>query len=219
MESDEKRRLKSMWQYENDAFSRGFSVIAGMDEAGRGPLAGPVVAAAAILPRGFMLENCNDSKQLSAKLRQELYEEIMGNPEIETGIGVVPHDKIDEINILRATILAMTFAVRDLKKQPDFVLIDALFIPDLGIENRGVIRGDSRSITIAAASIVAKQTRDNLMLEYDRQYPQYGFAKHKGYGTKYHQEMLKIHGPSPIHRKTFLPAREQCEELDLWQTD
>ena len=219
MESDEKRRLKSMWQYENDAFSRGFSVIAGMDEAGRGPLAGPVVAAAAILPRGFMLENCNDSKQLSAKLRQELYEEIMGNPEIEIGIGVVPHDKIDEINILRATIHAMTFAVRDLKKQPDFVLIDALFIPDLGIENRGVIRGDSRSITIAAASIVAKQTRDNLMLEYDRQYPQYGFAKHKGYGTKYHQEMLKIHGPSPIHRKTFLPAREQCEELDLWQTD
>lgn len=219
MESDEKRRLKSMWQYENDAFSRGFSVIAGMDEAGRGPLAGPVVAAAAILPRGFMLENCNDSKQLSAKLRQELYEEIMGNHEIETGIGVVPHDKIDEINILRATILAMTLAVRDLKKQPDFVLIDALFIPDLGIENRGVIRGDSRSITIAAASIVAKQTRDNLMLEHDRQYPQYGFAKHKGYGTKYHQEMLKIHGPSPIHRKTFLPAREQCEELDLWRTD
>jgi len=219
MEIDEKRRLKRMWQYENDAFSRGFSVIAGMDEAGRGPLAGPVVAAAAILPKGLMLENCNDSKQLSAKLRQELYEEIMRNPEIETGIGVVPHDKIDEINILRATILAMTLAVRDLKKRPDFVLIDALFIPDLGIENRGVIKGDSRSISIAAASIVAKQTRDNRMLEYDRQYPRYGFAKHKGYGTKHHREMLKIHGPSPIHRKTFLPAREQCEELDLWRTD
>jgi len=219
MEKEEKKRLKSMWEYENNALSRGFSIIAGVDEAGRGPLAGPVVAAAAILPRNLMLEKCNDSNQLSPTLRRKLYDEIMGHPDIEVGIGTVSHEQIDQMNILRATIRAMTLAVTDLKKRPDFVLIDALFILDLGIENRGVIKGDSRSLSIAAASIVAKQTRDNLMVEYDKEYPQYGFAKHKGYGTLLHRNMLLKHGPCPIHRKTFLPVRDQCEELELWQTD
>ncbi len=207
-----------MWEYENDALSRGFSTIAGVDEAGRGPLAGPVVAAAVILPPGLLIENCNDSKKLSARSRSSLYEEIINHPDIKVGTGMASEEEIDAMNILRATIHAMTLAINNLDTRPDLVLIDGLLIPDLDIENRRVIRGDSKSISIAAASIVAKQTRDRIMLEYDKEYALYGFAKHKGYGTRHHFEMLEKHGPSPIHRKTFLPVRKHYEELNLWQT-
>lgn len=218
MDKREKRRLKQMWKYENDALSRGFSLIAGVDEAGRGPLAGPVVAAAVVLPPGLMLENCDDSKRLCPELRSLIYDKIIGNPDIATGTGIVSPEEIDRMNILRATIRAMTLAVMELKTRPDYVLVDGLSIPALGIENRQVIKGDSKSLSIAAASIVAKQTRDSIMKEYDKAYGEYGFAKHKGYGTSEHLESLRKHGPSPIHRKTFLPVRRQYEELDLWQT-
>lgn len=218
MDNQEKRRLNKMWEYENDAFLRGHKRIAGVDEAGRGPLAGPVVAAAVILPDGYLLEKCNDSKKLSPELRQELFVKLTGNSEIEIGVGIITHEEIDRMNILRAALLAMTIAVRNLKIPPDYVLVDGNSLPSFGIESRCIVKGDSRSISIAAASIVAKQTRDAMMNEYDKQYANYGFAKHKGYGTQFHLDMLTKYGPSPIHRKTFLPLRKHYEENDLWQT-
>ena len=219
MDEKEKRRLNRMWEYENDAFSRGYKKIAGVDEAGRGPLAGPVVAASVILPQGFLIEHCNDSKKLSAELRQKLFNEINSNPQIEIGVGIVSSQDIDSMNILRASLLAMTLAIKNMKCQPDYILVDGDYLPSIEIEGRSIVKGDSKCISIAAASIVAKQTRDKIMEHYDKVYNQYGFAKHKGYGTSYHLDMLMRHGPSPIHRKTFLPVRKIYEESELWQTD
>lgn len=180
-----------------------YNVIAGIDEAGRGPLAGPVVAAAVILPKNRPILYLNDSKQLSAKKREELYDVIMKEA-VSVGVGMAGEQKIDEINILQATYEAMREAVSKLDPQPDITLNDAVTIPDLTMRQVPIIQGDAKSASIAAASIIAKVTRDRLMLEYDRQYPEYGFASHKGYGSQSHMEAIKKYGPCPIHRKTFI---------------
>ena len=205
-----------MLEFENDAFSRAYSIVAGVDEAGRGPLAGPVVASAVVLPSGCLIEHCDDSKKLTPQLRDDIFQRITSDSSIDYGIGIASHEDIDRINILRATMKAMTDAVMALKTKPDYVLIDGLSIPGLGIDNREIIKGDSKSLSIAAASIVAKVTRDRIMEEYDVEYPGYGFAKHKGYGTKDHQESLRKLGPCPIHRTTFITPKAKQEELRLW---
>ena len=180
-----------------------YSYICGIDEVGRGPLAGPVVAGAVILPKEEEILYLNDSKQLSEKKREELYDIIMDKA-VGVGIGVVPPARIDEINILQATYEAMRIAISKLPVKPDLLLNDALTIPQVDIKQIGIIKGDARSISIAAASIVAKVTRDRMMVEYDKLYPEYYFASNKGYGSKAHVEVLKQIGPCAIHRSSFL---------------
>ncbi len=180
-----------------------YAFICGIDEVGRGPLAGPVVAGAVILPKDCKLLYLNDSKKLSEKKREELYEQIMGTA-LATGIGYRSPGRIDEINILQATYEAMREAVSQLEPQPDLLLNDAVTIPGIYIKQVPIIKGDAKSVSIAAASILAKVTRDRLMARYDRIYPQYGFASHKGYGSAQHIEAIKKYGPTPIHRKSFI---------------
>lgn len=192
-----------LWLYETEAFDAGIRLICGVDEAGRGPLAGPVCAAAVILPPGLEIPGLNDSKKLTDKKRRELYD-IMIEQAVSYGIAFASEQEIDEINILQATFLAMERAIQKLSPQPELALIDGNRTKDFGLPVRTIVKGDSLSASIAAASILAKVTRDRLMEEYDAQYPQYGFAVHKGYGTKRHYETLREFGPSPIHRKTFL---------------
>lgn len=180
-----------------------YSYICGIDEVGRGPLAGPVVAGAVILPKEEEILYLNDSKQLSEKKREELYDIIMEKA-VGVGIGVVPPARIDEINILQATYEAMRIAISKLPVKPDLLLNDAVTIPQVDIKQVGIIKGDARSISIAAASIVAKVTRDRMMVEYDKLYPEYYFASNKGYGSKAHVEVLKQIGPCAIHRSSFL---------------
>ena len=192
-----------MWQIEQECFDRGFQVICGVDEAGRGPLAGPVCAAAVILPANLEIPGLNDSKKLTDKRRRELFP-IIKEQAIAYGIGLASHEEIDEINILQATYLAMERAIAQLSVKPDMALIDGNRAKDFGIPVRTVVKGDSLSASIAAASILAKVTRDDLMLEAAKAYPQYQFDVHKGYGTKAHYAALTEHGPSPIHRMTFL---------------
>lgn len=199
----EMKRLKNLWEFEKESFNFGFNLVAGLDEAGRGPLAGPVVASAVILPKFLLIEDINDSKKLSEKKRDELYMKIQ-DAAIDIGVGIVDNRIIDEINILNATKLAMKRAVDSLNNKPDFMLIDALEITDIDIRQKSIIKGDSKSISIAAASIIAKVTRDNMVKEYDKKYPQYKFSKHKGYGTKEHYEAIKKYGITPEHRKSFL---------------
>ena len=194
-------RLKEMSVYE-EAYAA-YNNICGIDEAGRGPLAGPVVAGAVILCKDTEILYQNDSKKLSEKKREALYDEIMEKA-VSVGIGIVPPEKIDEINILQATYEAMRMAIGNLKAEPDILLNDAVTIPGIDIRQVPIVKGDAKSISIAAASIIAKVTRDNIMKDYDRAIPGYGFAKHKGYGTKAHIESLKMLGPSPIHRRTFI---------------
>ena len=177
--------------------------ICGIDEAGRGPLAGPVAAAAVILPKDCEILYLNDSKKLSPKRREALYDEILEKA-VAAGIGLVEASRIDEINILQATYEAMRLAVGKLGIVPEVLLNDAVTIPELDLEQVPIIKGDARSVSIAAASILAKVTRDRLMTEYDNMYPQYGFAVHKGYGTAAHIEALKTYGPCPVHRNTFI---------------
>ena len=177
--------------------------ICGIDEAGRGPLAGPVAAAAVILPKDCEILYLNDSKKLSPKRREALYDEILEKA-VAAGIGLVEASRIDEINILQATFEAMRLAVGKLGIVPEVLLNDAVTIPELDLEQVPIIKGDARSVSIAAASILAKVTRDRLMTEYDNMYPQYGFAVHKGYGTAAHIEALKTYGPCPVHRNTFI---------------
>lgn len=196
-----------MWYYETRAKKRGASQIAGIDEAGRGPLAGPVVAAAVMLDPKDPIIGLNDSKQLSEKVRERLFGEIQSRA-IAVGVGIVGPEQIDRINILQATIQAMTHAVEGLPAagehiQPDYLLIDALTLKGLPIPQDGIIKGDARSASIAAASIVAKVTRDRLMVHYDGLFPGYGFAGHKGYPTRAHKEALRQLGPCEIHRRTF----------------
>ncbi|MBQ3904267.1 MAG: ribonuclease HII [Eubacterium sp.] len=188
--------------YENSARSRGFSLICGVDEAGRGPLAGPVFAAAVVLPEGKIIEGVNDSKKLSDKKREELYDKIIAEA-YDFSIASASEKEIDELNILNATYLAMRRAVEGLKKV-DYALIDGNRMPPLPVEEETVIKGDAKSASIAAASILAKVTRDRVMLEMANVYPEYQFEKHKGYGTKLHYEMLDKYGPCKIHRQTFL---------------
>lgn len=192
--------------YQLSAYERQYaeySYICGVDEAGRGPLAGPVAAGAAILPKDCEILYINDSKQLSEKKREELYE-IIVQKALAWGVGMVSPRRIDEINILQATYEAMQKAINNLAIKPDILLNDAVIIPDVPVKQVPIIKGDTKSISIAAASILAKVTRDRLMREYDKQFPGYGFAVHKGYGTKAHIEALVRLGPCQIHRKTFI---------------
>lgn len=191
------------YQFENAARSEGFSTVCGIDEAGRGPLAGPVFAAAVILPENCSIEGINDSKKLTPKKREVLFDEIRAGA-LSYGIGFATEKEIDSINILQATFLAMKRAFDAMNIRPDLALVDGNRMPNLGVETRTIVRGDALSASIAAASILAKVSRDRLLCEIDRIYPQYGFAKHKGYGTAYHVEMLQKYGPCPVHRKTFL---------------
>ncbi|MBT7422667.1 MAG: ribonuclease HII [Candidatus Marinimicrobia bacterium] len=188
------------------------NIIAGVDEAGRGPLAGPVVAAAVILPKNHSIEGLIDSKKLTAKKREKLYKEITNI--CDYGIGIVSHRTIDKINVLQATFKAMRVAILNLKQKPDNTLIDGYGLPDQVIKNEGVIGGDNLIECISAASIIAKVTRDELMLKIDDIFPEYGFAKHKGYGTKAHMENLNIYKACPIHRKTFSPVKKNIPKME-----
>ena len=191
------------YSYELNALQNGFTAVCGVDEAGRGPLAGPVYAAAVILPQGLVIEGLNDSKKLSEKKRELLYDEITKNA-VVWSVAYATEKEIDEYNILQATFLAMKRAVESLEPGADYALIDGNRMPPLDIPGETVIKGDSLSMSIAAASILAKVTRDRLMVDIDKMYPQYQFSKHKGYGTKLHYEMLAEHGVSPVHRRSFL---------------
>lgn len=193
----------NMWEIEDSFFQDGIKLICGVDEAGRGPLAGPVCAAAVILPANLEIEGLNDSKKLSDKKRRELYPIIMEQA-IAYGIGFADHLEIDQVNILQATYLAMERAIHALSVKPELALIDGNRAKDFGIPVKTVVHGDSLSASIAAASVLAKVTRDDLMLKMAEEYPQYGFDIHKGYGTKAHYEALASYGPCPIHRMTFL---------------
>lgn len=193
----------NMWEIEDSFYAQGVKIICGVDEAGRGPLAGPVCAAAVILPEHLEIHGLTDSKKLTDKKRRELFP-IIKEQAIAYGIGLASEKEIDEINILQATFLAMQRALDQLSVKPDLALIDGNREKDFGVPVKTVVKGDSLSANIAAASILAKVTRDDLMLELAEQYPEYGFDIHKGYGTKAHYAALREHGPSPIHRMTFL---------------
>jgi len=207
-----------MLKFERDACKKGFRCIAGVDEAGRGCLAGPVVASAVVLPQETVfsqnlpfLSEINDSKKLSAKKRDSLYRQMISCDDIQIGIGVVPEGVIDRINIHQASFLAMRKALGNLPEIPELILVDGVFsIPEVTVSQIAIIGGDGVSVSIAAASIVAKVVRDSIMLEYDKKYPQYGFKEHKGYGTRVHNEQLKIYGPSQIHRRSYEPVRKLC---------
>lgn len=192
-----------MWEYENNCFAQGYSMVCGVDEAGRGPLAGPVCAAAVILPPNLEIPGLNDSKKLSDKKRRELYP-VIQEKALAYGIAFADQSEIDSINILQATYLAMERAMAQLTVKPDIALIDGNRAKDFGLPVQTVVHGDSLSASIAAASVLAKVTRDDLMLEMAQKYPGYGFEIHKGYGTKAHYAALEELGPCPIHRMTFL---------------
>lgn len=197
----ERARTEALKKYEKEYASAAY--ICGIDEVGRGPLAGPVVAGAVILPKDCDILYINDSKKLSAAKREELYEQIMERA-VAVGIGMVSPERIDEINILQATYEAMREAINKLEVTPDILLNDAVTIPQVAIRQVPIIKGDAKSISIAAASIVAKVTRDRMMIAYDPVFPEYGFASNKGYGSAEHIEALKKYGPSPIHRASFI---------------
>jgi ribonuclease HII len=201
---------RDLMLHEALARRQGYRHIAGIDEAGRGPLAGPVVAAAVILPAGFSLEGLDDSKKLSPSRRDSLFDEITGSA-LAIGVGLADHELIDRINILQATLAAMRQAVEKLQTAPDFLLIDGISQIHLNIPQKTIKRGDSLSASIAAASIIAKVTRDRLMSLYDTQYPGYGFAGHKGYGSASHLAAIAELGPSPIHRLSFRGVREHVK--------
>lgn len=200
---NEIERLTEMRKFEDALHAHGFSFIAGVDEAGRGPLAGDVFAAAVILPKTYLPEGLNDSKKLSEKKRERLYDDIYANA-ISISVGRATSEEIDEINILQATYLAMKRAVLGLTVKPEYVLIDGNPVSDMPFNHASIVKGDSLSLSIAAASIIAKVSRDRYMKEMDSIYPGYGFSVHKGYGTKGHKEAIWENGPCPIHRRTFL---------------
>ena len=196
-----------MWQFEHEAKAHGYKIIAGVDEAGRGPLAGPVVSAAVILPHNFSCEGIDDSKKLTEKKRNALFP-LIKEQAICVATGISSHDEIDQINILQASLLSMKRAVKNLLNPPDFLLIDGKFTIDMNIDQAALIKGDSKSISIAAASIIAKVTRDAMMKQLDKTYPQYNFIQHKGYPTKAHKKAILEHGPCPVHRRTFKGVKE-----------
>lgn len=198
----ERLRIYNLYNYENRLKLEGYSLIAGIDEAGRGSLSGPVVAAAVILPCRLFIPYIKDSKKLSSQKRTELYCSIL-NKAKDVGIGVVEAKIIDRINIAQASFLAMKEAILDLKEVPDYLLVDGFKIPQLNISQIPLIKGEDKSISIAAASIIAKAYRDNIMIQYDQKYPQYLFKKNKGYGTEEHLKALLKYGPSEIHRKSY----------------
>ena len=195
-------------ELEQEAIAEGFSVIVGVDEAGRGPLAGPVSAAAVILPANYSHPLLDDSKKLSEKKRESIYADIMADERIRWGHAFAEVEEIDEINILKATHAAMARAVEQLEAVSPFCLIDGLAVPNFPFESKGVVKGDGKSLSIAAASIIAKVKRDHVMVAYGVEFPEYGFEKHKGYGTKAHLAALEAHGPTRIHRKSFAPVAQ-----------
>ncbi len=204
MKEKEEARLTQLKEIEKEFFDKGVKCIAGIDEAGRGPLAGPVVVASVILPEDSMIEGVNDSKKVSENKREKLYE-IITNEAISYGVGIIYPEEIDEINILQATKKGLTMAIKQMEQKPNIIMVDALTgIDTLGIPYKSIIKGDAKCYSIAAASIVAKVTRDRIMREWDKVYPEYGFAAHKGYGTAKHIEALKEYGPCPIHRRSFI---------------
>ena len=198
-----------MKEYENELYQKGIELVAGVDEVGRGPLVGPVVCACVILPKDYFNEEINDSKKISEKKREKLYDTIMKDA-ISVGVGISSEKVIDEINILEATKLAMKEAIKNSKTKPEHVLIDAVKL-DIDIPSTSIIKGDAKSQSIAAASIIAKVTRDRMMDELDEKYPQYLFKKNKGYGTKAHIEAIRQYGIIPEHRKTFAPCSEYVD--------
>ena len=198
---------QDLWLFESKAIEKGFSHIAGIDEAGRGPLAGPVVSAAVLLPLSFHDPDIIDSKKLSPKKRSYLYEKLYDQA-VSIGIGIVDNIEIERINILNASLLSMAISVKNLNPQPDFLLIDGKFKIPMDLPQEPVIRGDALSISIAAASIIAKVSRDRLMERYDQDYPQFGFSRHKGYPTKAHKKAIRTFGCCPIHRRTFKGVKE-----------
>lgn len=208
-------RLNEMSLYEKQLLAQGYQKIAGIDEAGRGPLAGPVVAAACILPQGLLFENLNDSKQLSEEEREVLFHSITSCTGLLYGLGIVDVETIDRINILRATHLAMQRAVASLSQKPDYLLIDGNQLPFFEIPSAGIVKGDAKSVSIAAASILAKVTRDRMMTELDVQWPNYGFKQHKGYGTEQHTQAIQKWGPCPIHRRSFEPIKSMLSPSPL----
>ena len=200
----------NLYHYENLLYEKGVKYIAGIDEAGRGPLAGPVVAAAVILKKGAKLDLVDDSKKLTEKQREKALEEIKEHA-LAIGIGIASVEEIDRINIYRAAREAMQSAIKQLKIKPEFLLIDAMPM-EIDIPSESIIKGDQKSISIAAASIIAKTTRDQYMIEMDKIFPQYNFKQHKGYGTKEHIELIKKYGYTPIHRKSYEPIKSMIKE-------
>ncbi len=200
----------SVW--EENLYEKGYRRIAGVDEAGRGPLAGPVVAAAVILPHNFLMEDLNDSKKLPPKKRKELFAKLTHHPEIFFGVGIVDAKTIDRVNILQATFLAMQDALHHLPHAPDFVLFDGNQTPTVSVPHKALVRGDALSLSIAAASIVAKETRDAIMDDFHHRWPAYGFNQHRGYPTEKHISILRTLGPCEIYRMTFEPVRI-CGEI------
>jgi ribonuclease HII len=211
--TDEMERLKKLCLIEAQVRSQGFRAIAGVDEAGRGPLAGPVVAAACILPEDLLLEGIDDSKKLLPRERFALFEKIKSLSSIHYGIGIIDALIIDQVNILQATFQAMLLAISALQLKPDFLLVDGNRLPSTDLPALAVVKGDTRCQSIAAASVLAKETRDALMLTYHEQWPQYNFLSHKGYGTKEHLRALEKYGPCPIHRMTFEPLKSRFVTL------
>ena len=207
---DEDERLEGMLAYEKECYARGMELIAGVDEVGRGPLAGPVVAAAVILPKACKIPGLNDSKKIPKSKHKEIYEAVLQNA-IAIGIGIKDNHVIDQVNIYEATKLAMMEAIGQLEPQPQHLLIDAMKL-DLPIPQASIIKGDANSLSIAAASIVAKVTRDQMMEEFDREYPGYDFAQNAGYGTAKHLAGLDKLGVTPIHRRSFGPVKSMCED-------
>jgi len=214
VDSTEQKRLMAMWTLESDARKQGYSRIAGVDEAGRGPLAGPIIAAAVVLIRP--VSGLNDSKQLTSARREELFSRIIGDGH-EVGIGKVDASEIDRLGIQQANYLAMRRAVENLSMPPDLLLVDGYALPGMPMAVRRIIRGDSLSLSIAAASIVAKVTRDRIMRALDALYPEYGFARHKGYGVPEHLKALERYGPCPEHRRSFALIRQEgASQQDLF---
>lgn len=211
----ELKRLQELNAFEDAARQQGFQLIAGIDEAGRGPLAGPVVAAACIIPEGVYLPGIDDSKKLTPVKRAEILKMIQSDPRILYAVGIKNHEEIDRHNIYQATILAMLEAVSKLARQPEMLLVDGLLLPHASIPTQKIIKGDARSQSIAAASIIAKETRDRLMEEFHLQWPDYGFHKHKGYATEQHLTAIQAHGPSPIHRLSFEPLKSLKAPVQL----
>lgn len=207
IESREQKRLLKISFHELRLRQYGYHLVAGVDEAGRGPLAGPVVAAVCVLPPGFLLPYLNDSKQLSAEMRASLFEQLTNNPEVRYATGIVSVERIDEINILQASLEAMRLAIQNLKAQPDYLLIDGNQPLNLTIPGETLVKGDSLSISIAAASVIAKETRDRIMVDAAERWPEYGFEQHKGYATLQHLEALRRFGPCPLHRRSFEPIK------------
>lgn len=198
--------------YEEEARVNGFIRVTGVDEAGRGPLAGPVVAAACCLSQKVQFRGVNDSKKLTRLEREKLFHKITTHPHVAWGIGIIDHETIDRINIYQATILAMQQAIQKLLLPPDCLLVDGLQLPHPTIPVKKIIRGDALSHVIACASVLAKVSRDDLMREYDKQYPEWGFAQHKGYGTPGHLQAIEKHGLSPLHRRSFAPCKQEYKK-------